>query len=177
MPLKEKAKDKRTTPMMTSSGTNLPLSMKSLAVFPTSVPAATAARSISPVERWTLRITIITILILRGVKKSGQEKIQETCCTYHSKFLFDHFTLCALSTSRRSGNDKVDGKELRVPSRRQHSPVTCWPVNRCHRPSRLKWADKGESRHWEQQEDRDNLIHGGLYSKVGVVGYKEKEQL
>ena len=38
---------------MTSSGTSLPLSMKSFAFLPTSVPAATAARSMSPVDKCT----------------------------------------------------------------------------------------------------------------------------
>mmetsp|Transcript_28577 Transcript_28577/g.52190 ORF Transcript_28577/g.52190 Transcript_28577/m.52190 type:complete len:208 (+) Transcript_28577:385-1008(+) len=42
-----------TTPMITSSGTSFPLSMNSLAFFPTSVWATTAARSMSPVLRCT----------------------------------------------------------------------------------------------------------------------------
>lgn len=42
-----------TTPIMTSSGTSLPESINSFARFPTSVPADTAARNMSPVLRWT----------------------------------------------------------------------------------------------------------------------------
>lgn len=44
---------KRTTPIMVLSGTSLPLSMYALASFPTSVPAVTAARSMSPVDKCT----------------------------------------------------------------------------------------------------------------------------
>ena len=41
-------------PITISSGTSAPLAMMSLACRPTGVWAATAARSISPVESWTM---------------------------------------------------------------------------------------------------------------------------
>src|SRR3954451_18387089 len=41
-----------TTPVMTSSGTRSPASMKVLACLPRSVPSLTAARSMSPVDRY-----------------------------------------------------------------------------------------------------------------------------
>ena len=41
-------------PITISSGTRPPLAMMSLALSPTGVCAATAARSISPVESWTM---------------------------------------------------------------------------------------------------------------------------
>mmetsp|Transcript_44106 Transcript_44106/g.109942 ORF Transcript_44106/g.109942 Transcript_44106/m.109942 type:complete len:222 (-) Transcript_44106:638-1303(-) len=42
-----------TKSMMRSSGTSIPPSMNSLALSPTSVPSFTAARSRSPVDKWT----------------------------------------------------------------------------------------------------------------------------
>ena len=43
-----------TMPTTTSSGTSLPAFMKRSASAPSSVPASTASRSISPVERWQM---------------------------------------------------------------------------------------------------------------------------
>mmetsp|Transcript_15231 Transcript_15231/g.31472 ORF Transcript_15231/g.31472 Transcript_15231/m.31472 type:complete len:223 (+) Transcript_15231:877-1545(+) len=48
-------------PIMTSSGTSFPPSMYSLALTPTSVPAATAARNISPVDKWTMPYSSLMI--------------------------------------------------------------------------------------------------------------------
>ncbi len=50
-----------TTPITTSSGTSLPSSMIALAFSPTSVPAFTAARSMSPVESWIMPRSSIRI--------------------------------------------------------------------------------------------------------------------